>query len=103
MDCPETSVCAEHAQLALEDTDMDPKDQKWTRTKKLISPVTRFFYYYRSLEVNVYAAYAAYFILLSVFPAIISVLLRYRLLFSGRISRSAAISWKLISSFPASR
>ena len=70
MDCPETSVCAEHAQLALEDTDMDPKDQKWTRTKKLISPVTRFFYYYRSLEVNVYAAYAAYFILLSVFPAI---------------------------------
>ena len=37
---------------------------------KLLSPVKRFFYYYRLLEVNVYAAYAAYFILLSVFPAI---------------------------------
>lgn len=37
---------------------------------KLLSPVKRFFYYYRTLEVNVYAAYAAYFILLSVFPAI---------------------------------
>ena len=37
---------------------------------KLISPVKRFFYYYRELEVNVYAAYSAYFILLSVFPAI---------------------------------
>ena len=37
---------------------------------KLLSPVKRFFHYYRILEVNVYAAYAAYFILLSVFPAI---------------------------------
>ena len=37
---------------------------------KPLSPVKRFFYYYRTLEVNVYAAYAAYFILLSVFPAI---------------------------------
>lgn len=36
---------------------------------KLFTPVKRFFYYYRTLEVNVYAAYAAYFILLSIFPA----------------------------------
>lgn len=40
------------------------------RPLKRLSPVRRFFYYYRTLEVNVYAAYAAYFILLSVFPAI---------------------------------
>ncbi len=34
-----------------------------------LTPLRRFYYYYRTLEVNVYAAYAAYFILLSVFPA----------------------------------
>ena len=38
--------------------------------RRKLSPVTRFFYYYRTLEVNVYAAYAAYFMLLSIFPAI---------------------------------
>ena len=40
------------------------------RLLRVFSPVRRFFYYYRTLEVNVYAAYAAYFILLSVFPAL---------------------------------
>ena len=49
---------------------MNPKDKKWTKAARLFSPIKRFFYYYRLLEVNVYAAYAAYFILLSVFPAI---------------------------------
>ena len=69
-DCPDPSLCASCRYRALEDTDMDPKAMKRARATKLISPVKRFFYYYRSLEVNVYAAYAAYFILLSVFPAI---------------------------------
>ena len=49
---------------------MNPKDKNWSRAARLFSPIKRFFYYYRFLEVNVYAAYAAYFILLSVFPAI---------------------------------
>ena len=40
------------------------------RQLKRLSPIRRFFYYYRTLEVNVYAAYASYFILLSVFPAL---------------------------------
>ena len=47
----------------------EPTREAESRWKRL-SPVKRFFYYYRTLEVNVYAAYAAYFILLSVFPAI---------------------------------
>ena len=40
------------------------------RQLKRLAPIRRFFYYYRTLEVNVYAAYASYFILLSVFPAL---------------------------------
>lgn len=40
------------------------------RHLRRLSPVRRFLYYYRTLEVNVYAAYASYFILLSLFPAL---------------------------------
>ena len=47
----------------------EPTREAGSRWKRL-SPVKRFFYYYRTLEVNVYAAYASYFILLSVFPAL---------------------------------